>query len=61
MECVNMGDIDTRHHQKQARAVKNNIPQQRKLKSKALRWHMPVIGEVPLSKFNLFLILSFLI
>ena len=26
MECVNMGDIDTRHHQKHDRAVKNQAP-----------------------------------
>ena len=33
----------------------NNIPQeklpQHQLQSKALRWHMPIIGEIPLSKY----------
>ena len=26
------------------------------MKSKALRWHMPIIGEVPMSKYFIFLI-----
>jgi hypothetical protein len=40
MECVNEMDKGGQLHQKPTPI----------LKSKALKWHMPIIGEVPLSK-----------
>lgn len=52
MECAHLEeDQDTQMHGfsklKDASATRMEEPI---LKSKALRWHMPIIGEVPMSK-----------
>ena len=52
MECAKNEDMNEGY----AEPVAKPVPQppaampERVLLSKALRWHMPVIGEVPLSK-----------
>ena len=53
-----MKNVDARSHSKekdevgdfQIEEVEENLELAPVLKSKALRWNMPVIGEVPISK-----------
>lgn len=48
MECANQEELhQNKRVLKQAAKLKKPEPV---LKSKALRWHMPIIGEVPMSK-----------
>lgn len=52
MECTNNEDLNESYIPPVAKPVPlppAALPE-RVLRSKALRWHMPVIGEVPLSK-----------
>ena len=47
MECANQDDIhQSKRHVKEPKQSKPEPI----LKSKALRWHMPIVGEIPLSK-----------
>jgi hypothetical protein len=50
MECVNEGDL-TRKQLDLQQVPKVDTKPKPLLKSKALKWHMPIIGEVPMSKF----------
>ena len=58
MEIVNENDadmvVDNINNRKE-----NQHDNTTQLKSKALKWHMPIIGEVPISKYILYLFLIF--
>lgn len=52
MECANQGDLGYKGQLIKQVNKQAFIPQP-VLKTKALRWHMPIIGEVPMSKSTL--------
>lgn len=49
MECVNQGDLSEKELELKQIPKIDDRPKPL-LKSKALRYHMPIIGEVPMSK-----------
>jgi hypothetical protein len=49
MECVNEGDLSGKELDMKQLPKVDASPQPL-LKSKGLKWHMPIIGEVPMSK-----------
>ena len=52
MECANEGDLDEQKAVNFNKLPKVEAKPKPLLQSKALRWHMPIIGEVPMSKYK---------
>ena len=63
-ESYNPGDLEMEIVQETDLSANNSLPALKPepfLKSKALRWHMPIIGEVPLSKYHHFYLICLVV